>query len=160
MSAESDPVISGEDVASEVTQRAVYPVPDDAGELTVRAAVGALVAVVAVLIVQASVVALGVDVGGTGDPDPFAAGPLVGATVAGAAGAAVVYAGAVALTDRPVVTFAVVAALGFAASLVPVVAVAPGMGVTVTGVTVLLLYHFLVASSLVGVVSGAVDLPV
>jgi len=152
--------MSGDGVADRVSQERVYPVPDGAGELIARTVAGALVAVVAVLIVQAFVAALGVDVGTASDPDPFAAGPLVVATAVGAAGAAVAYAVAVAATDRPAVTFVVAAAVGFAASLVPVVAVAPGLGVTVTGVTVLLLYHFLVAASLVAFVVGAVDLPV
>lgn len=88
---------------------------------------------------------------------PFAAGPLVGTTVVAGAAAAIVYAGVVRFTDRPVRNFAAVAVVVFALQLLPVFVVAPSFGVTPVGQAVLVIYHVLVAVPIVAFVTGAVQ---
>jgi hypothetical protein len=133
------------------------PVPDGGKQLVRRTANGVLGAVVLLLVTQAAVDTAGVDVGATGAMSPFAAGPLVGATVVAGAGAAIVYALLVEYTDQPTRNF-VVAALGvFTLMLVPIFA-APPEGITTTGQAILIGYHLLVAVPLVAFVVGAIEL--
>jgi hypothetical protein len=134
-----------------------YTVPDSGGALARRTALGIGVAVLAVLVAQGIVDAIGLEIGSSGPMSPFTAGTLVAATVAAGAGAAVVYAGLVRFTDRPIRNFVAVAGVVFLLQLVPVFAFAPSLGVTPVGQAVLVLHHVLVAvpivASLIGVVS-------
>ncbi len=104
---------------------------------------------------QAIVDEFGVEVGATGAMSPFAAGPLVAATVVAGIGAAVVYAVLVRRSARPARTFALAAVAVFLLMLGPVF-LAPPDGITATGQAVLVLYHTLVAVPLVAFVTGAV----
>lgn len=133
-----------------------YPVPETSGGLARRTASGVFLAVVLVLLAQALVDALGIDVGATGSMSPFAAGPLIGATVVAGAGAAIAYAAVVTFTDQPVRNFVAIAAVVFVGMLVPVF-VAPPEGITTVGQGILVLYHALVAVPLVAFIVGAVN---
>lgn len=133
-----------------------YPVPRTGGTLARRTATGILVAIVGLLVTQALVDAIGVDLGASGPTSPFAAAPLVGTTIAAGVGAAVAYAVLVRVTESPVRNFVAVAAVVFALMLVPALLVTPSMGVTPVGQGLLVLYHFVVAVSLVAFVVGAV----
>ncbi|MBX0323556.1 hypothetical protein EGH21_10995 [Halomicroarcula sp. F13] len=62
------------------------------------------------------------------------------------------------LTDRPVRNFVAVSALVFVGMLVPVLVVAPSLGVTGVGQAVLVALHVVVAVPLVAFVVGAVRL--
>ena len=134
-----------------------FPVPRTGAALARRTAIGVGVAVVALLVVQVIVDTLGVELGASGPMTPFAAGPLVGATVVAGVGAAVVYAVVVGVTTRPGRNFVAVAAVVFGVMLVPVVLVAPSMGITPAGQAVLVLYHLLVAVPITALVVGAVE---
>ncbi|MFW6317378.1 MAG: hypothetical protein ACOC06_02795, partial [Halorubrum sp.] len=71
-------------------------------------------------------------------------------------GAAVTYALVDRLTARPVRNFVAIAAAVFAVMLVPVVVVAPAMGVSPIGQALLVAYHLLVAVPLTAFIVGAV----
>lgn len=129
--------------------------PLTGSDLARRTAIGVVVAIVALLVAQSLITVLGVDVGTPGEQNPFAVGSLVGSTVVAGIGAALVYAALDRFTDRPVRNFVVVAVGVFALMLVPVLTVAPTIGVTPTGQAVLVLYHLLVAVPLVAFVVGA-----
>jgi hypothetical protein len=133
-----------------------YPVPVTATALARRTTAGIVAALAAVLLAQALVDGLGVDVGAAGPMSPFAVGPLVGTTIAAGVGAAVLYAALVRYTHSPVRNFVAVAAAVFLVMLVPVAVVAPSSGVTATGQAVLAAYHLLVAVPLVAFVLGVV----
>lgn len=133
-----------------------YPVPETSSGLARRTAVGVLVAVVSVLVAQAIVDALSIDVGVTGPTDPFAAGPLIGASVVAGIGAALTYAAVVKFTAQPVRNFLALAAGVFVLMLIPVFA-APPEGITTAGQGILVVYHALVAVPLVAVITGAVN---
>ncbi|WP_232702224.1 DUF6069 family protein [Halobacterium wangiae] len=135
-----------------------YPVPRTAGALVRRTTAGVSVAVVALLVVQALVDAVGVDVGATGPTSPFSAVPLVTTTVVAGIGAAVVYAVLVRFTSRPVGIFVLLSVAVFVLMLVPVLFATPEMGVTPVGQGILVLYHLLVAVPLVAFVIGAVQI--
>ncbi|MBX0294442.1 DUF6069 family protein [Haloarcula nitratireducens] len=135
-----------------------YPVAQSGGELARRTALGVLVAVVAALLVNGLVGALGLSLGVTGPASPFTAGPILGNVVVAGVGAAVAYAALVRLTERPVRNFAALAAAVFALMLVPVFAVAPAMGVSGVGQAVLVALHVVVAVPLVAFIVGAVRL--
>ena len=137
------------------TARRRYSLPDSAGGLARRTALGVAVAVLAVLVAQGLVASRALDVGAAGPTSPFTAGPLVGATVAAGAGAAVVYAGLARFTDRPVRNFLAAAGAVFVLLLVPVVAFAPSIGVTPVGQAVLVVHHLLVAIPIVAFLVGA-----
>lgn len=137
------------------TDRPRYSLPTSAPDLARRTTVGVGIAVAAVLVAQALVDAFAVDVGGDGAMSPFAAGPLVGTTVVAGAAAAVVYAGVIRFTDRPMRNFLLLAGVAFALQLVPVVAFAPSLDVTPLGQAVLVAYHVLVAVPLVVSLLGA-----
>ena len=129
-----------------------YALPNTGRGLARRTTLG--VAVAAVLIAQVAVTTLGLDVGATGAMSPFSAGPLVVATVVAGAGAAVVCAGLIRFTARPVRDFVAVSAVVFALQLLPVIAVAPSLGVTAVGQAVLVLYHVVVAVPIVAALLG------
>jgi hypothetical protein len=139
------------------TARTRYSLPSSAGGLARRATLGIGVAVLAVLVAQGIVDALALDVGVSGPMSPFAAGALVTSTVAAGAGAAVVYAGLVRFTDRPVRNFIAAAGVVFAVMLIPVIAFAPSLGVTTVGQAVLAVHHALVAVPIVAALVGAVS---
>jgi hypothetical protein len=145
------------DATPETPTTARYPVPTTAVGLARRTALGTVVAIVTALLVRALVLALDVDVGvvATGQT-PFAVGPIVGFTVFAGAGAAVVYAALVRLTERPVRNFAVAAAAFFVVMMGPLLTVAPAQGVTTVGLAVLFVLHVVVAVPLVAFVAGAV----
>lgn len=136
--------------------RSRYPLPESATDLTRRATFGVGVAVLAVFIAQGFVEGFDLGVGASGPMSPFSAGPLLGTTVVAGAGAAVVYAGLVRFTDRPVRNFVAVAGAVFVIQLVPVFVLAPSLGVTPVGQAVLLLYHVLVAVPIVAFLIGIV----
>ena len=133
-----------------------YPVPETSSGLARRTAVGVLLAVVSVLVAQALVDALSIDVGVTGSMSPFAAGPLISASVVAGIGAAVAYAAVVKFTAQPVRNFLALAAGVFVFMLLPVFA-APPEGITTVGQGILVVYHALVAVPLVAFITGAVD---
>ncbi|WP_276272123.1 DUF6069 family protein [Haloarcula litorea] len=132
------------------------PIATTGGELARRTALGVLVAAVAALLVAGIAGALALPLGVTGATSPFAAVPIVASTVVAGTGAAVAYAALVRFTDRPVRNFTVLAGVVFVGMLVPVVAVAPTLGVTATGQAVLVALHVAVAVPLVAFVVGAV----
>lgn len=134
-----------------------YPVAESAGTLARRATLGIGVAVIAVLLGQALVAALALNVGPSGSMSPFTAGPLIGTTVVAGAAASIVYAGLVRFTGSPVRNFAAVSVVVFTLQLLPVVVVAPSLGVTPVGQAVLVVYHVLVAVPIVAFVTGAVQ---
>ena len=138
-----------------MAQNVRYSIPTEPKELTSRTATGVFVAIVAVLLTQAMVNALGVDVGATGEMSPFSAAPLVGSTIVAGVGAAVTYAGLVRLTARPVRNFVALSTVVFIVMLVPVAVVTPTMDITLTGQAILVLYHLLVAVPLVAFIIGA-----
>jgi len=138
-----------------MAQNIRYSIPTEPKELTSRTATGVFVAIVAVLLTQAMVNALGVDVGATGEMSPFSAAPLVGSTIVAGVGAAVTYAGLVRLTARPVRNFVALSTVVFIVMLVPVAVVTPTMDITLTGQAILVLYHLLVAVPLVAFIIGA-----
>jgi len=133
-----------------------YPVSKTGGKLARRTGIGVFFAVVLVLLAQAIVDVLSIDVGVTGSMSPFTAGPLIGASVVAGAGAAIAYAAVVTFTSRPVRNFLVLAGGVFVVTLVPVF-VAPPEGVTTAGQGILVLYHALVAVPLVVFITGAVE---
>ncbi|MBX0303284.1 DUF6069 family protein [Haloarcula salinisoli] len=135
-----------------------YPIATGAGDLTRRTTGGVLVGVVAALVVSAIVTTLGLDLGVSGAQSPFGAVPIVMSTVVSGAGAAVAYAVLVRVTDRPVRKFTVLSAGVFVVMLIPVVAIAPSLGLTAVGQGVLVLLHVAVAVPLVAFVAGAVRL--
>ena len=135
-----------------------YPVATTGGELARRTAGGVLVGAVAALAVSAIVTVLGLDVGVSGAQSPFGAVPIVTSTVVSGVGAAVAYAALVRVTDRPVRNFSVLSAAVFVVILVPVLAIAPSLGLTVVGQGALVLSHVAVAVPLVAFVAGAVRL--
>jgi len=135
-----------------------YPVAATGGELTRRTAAGVLVGVVAALAVSGIVAALGLDVGVSGAQSPFGAVPIVTSTVVSGAGAAVAYAALVRFTARPVRNFTALSAAVFVVMLLPVVAVAPSLGLTAVGQGALVALHVAVAVPLVAFVAGAVRL--
>ncbi|MFC6974108.1 DUF6069 family protein [Halomicroarcula sp. GCM10025709] len=135
-----------------------YPAPTGAGDLTRRTTAGVLVAVVAALLVRAVVTTLGLPVGPSGATSPFASFPIVTSVVVAGVGAALVYAGLVRTTARPVRNFAALVAVVFLGMLVPVVAVAPALGVTAVGQAVLVVLHLVVAVPITAFVVGAVRL--
>ncbi len=136
------------------TSRKRYSLPSSGSGLARRAALGVAVAVIAVLVAQGVVDALALDVGAAGPTSPFTAGPLVASTVVAGAGAAVVYAGLVRFTDRPVRNFLAAAGVVFAVMLIPVIAFAPSLGVTPVGQAVLVIHHVLVAVPIVAFLIG------
>lgn len=125
-----------------------YPMAQNAGELTRRTTLGVLAAIVD---------ALALSVGATGQTSPFAAAPVVASTAVSGVGAGVAYAALGRLTDRPVRNFVAVSALVFVGMLVPVLVIAPTLGVTGVGQAVLVALH-VVAVPLVAFVVGAVRL--
>jgi hypothetical protein len=131
-------------------------VPQSGGALARRTANGVFVAVLALLFAQALVDAAAIDVGVTGDVNPFAAGPLVGATLFAGVGAAVAYAAAVRVTARPERTFLALATAVFVLLLGPVF-LAPPAGITLVGQAILVVYHALVAVPLVAFILGLVE---
>lgn len=133
-----------------------YPVPETSSALARRTATGVLLATVSVLLAQAIVDTLGIDVGVTGSMTPFAAGPLIGASVVAGIGAAIAYAAVVRFTAQPVRNFVVLAAGVFVFMLVPVFVVPPE-GITTAGQGILVLYHALVAVPLVAFIAGVVE---
>jgi hypothetical protein len=133
-----------------------FTLPRNGSALARHTAAGVTVAIVVLLIAQALVDLVGIELGASGPMSPFAAVPLVGTTVVAGIGAAVVYAAVATLTDRPVRNFVAVGVVVFVVMLVPVVVVTPSMGLTPAGQGLLVLYHVLVAVSLVGFVIGAV----
>ncbi|MDS0299305.1 DUF6069 family protein [Halogeometricum sp. S1BR25-6] len=132
--------------------------PTTAGDLARRTAFGVLTAVVLVFAARLAVELLGVDVGAGGAMDPFAAGPLLGSAVVAGVFAAVAYAALDRFTARPTRNFVALAAAVFAVMLVPVLTVAPSMGVTAAGQVVLAAFHILVAVPVVAFVVGTVRL--
>jgi hypothetical protein len=135
-----------------------YPVPRAGRTLAIRTALGVFVAIIALLIMQTLVDTLAIDVGDSDAMSPFAAGPLIGTTIVAGVGAALVYAGLVRFTDRPVRNFVALAAAVFVFMLGPVAFVTPSIGVTPTGQAVLVLYHLLVAVPIVAFIIGVVEL--
>jgi hypothetical protein len=135
-----------------------YLRPTGARDLARRTATGVFVAIVALLVTQALVDTVGVDVGATGEMSPFSAGPLVMSTIVAGVGAAVAYAGIVRFTDRAVRNFVVLASVVFIVMLVPVVVVTPTLDVTPTGQAILVFYHILVAVPLVAFITGMISL--
>ncbi len=133
-----------------------YPVPETSGRLARRTGTGVLFAVVLVLLTQAIVDALSIDVGVTGSMSPFAAGPLIGVSIVAGAGAAIAYAAVVKFTIQPVRNFVALAVGVFVVMLVPVF-FAPPEGITTAGQGILVLYHALVAVPLVVFITGAVE---
>jgi hypothetical protein len=127
-----------------------YTLPSNGSDLARRTALGTLTAVLAVLLARALVGAAGLD--------PFATVTLVTSSVVAGAGAAVAYAALARYTDCPVRNFGVVAAVVFAAMLLPVFLVAPSLGVSATGQAVLVVLHALVAGPIVAFVVGAARL--
>jgi hypothetical protein len=139
------------------TARTRYSLPESGIGLARRTALGIGVAVVAVLVAQGIVDALALDVGASGPMSPFAAGALAASAVVAGAGAAVVYAGLVRYTDRPVRNFLAAAGAVFAVMLVPVLAFAPSLGVTPVGQAVLVAHHLVVAVPIAAFLIGAVS---
>ena len=133
-----------------------YPVPERGSRLARRTAVGVFVAVVSVLLAQAIVDVLSIDVGVTGSMSPFAAGPLTTATIVAGVGAAIVYATVVTFTARPVRNFVAISVGVFVLMLAPVF-LAPPEGITPAGQGILVLYHLLVAIPLVIFILGALE---
>lgn len=136
-----------------------FPPPETARELTQRATIATVVAVAAVLLVQAVVNAAGLAIGSPGPMSPFAPPALVGTTVVAGAAATVAYAGLVRFTERPVRNFLALSSVVFVLQLVPVVVFAPTLGVTATGQAVLVVYHVLVAVPIVGFLLGVAPVP-
>jgi len=136
--------------------KASHSGPQSATGLARRTTIGVLVAVMLVLLAQSLVGVLGLEVGPIGPQTPFNVGPLVTSAVAAGVGAAVVYALLDRLTATPNRNFVVTSAVVFVLLLVPVVTLAPAMGVTPLGQVVLAVYHVLVAVPLVLVVAGGV----
>lgn len=134
-----------------------YPVPETGAALARRTTVGVFVAIVALLVAQAIVTALGIDVGTSGAMSPFAAGPLIGSTLVSGVSAAIVYTALVRITDRPARNFVAVAVGVFLVMLLPVAVVSPSMGITPAGQGILVLYHVLVAVPLVAFILGAIE---
>ncbi|MFC4359969.1 DUF6069 family protein [Halobium salinum] len=115
----------------------------------VRAGVAAtLAALVAVLAARSLVGALYAV-----DPtlDPFRWAPIIGSTVASGVGATVVYALLDRYTERPVRNFLAVAGAVLLAMFVPLVTVAPALGVDPTGQILLGVLHVVVAATVVAV---------
>lgn len=131
--------------------------PGTGTALARRTAAGVGVAIVALLVVQAIVDAVGVEVGAAGPMSPFTAVPLIGTTIVAGVGSAVAYAVIAKLTDRAVRNFVALAVVVFTVMLVPVLFFTPSMGVTPVGQALLVLYHTLVAVPLVGVIIGVVE---
>jgi hypothetical protein len=132
--------------------------PTTAGDLARQTAFGVLTALVLVFAARLVVELLGVNVGAAGATNPFAAAPVLGSVVVAGVLAAVAYAALDRFTARPTRNFAALAAVVFAAMLVPVLTVAPSMGVTAAGQVVLAVFHILVALPLVAFVAGTVRL--
>ena len=130
-------------------------IPRTGNGLARRTAPGVLVAVLALLGTQAVVDAIEIAVGATGAMSPFSAGASVGSAIAAGVGAALTYAAVSRFTARPARNFVAIAAAVSLVMLVPVVAVAPAMGVTPIGQGLLVLYHLLVAVPLTAFVVGA-----
>jgi len=141
---------------STVTSR--YPVPSSGGELARRTAGGILVGIVSALLVAGLAGASAVDLGVSGGQSPVSAIPIVMSTVVSGIGAAVAYAALTRLSERPVQNFTALSAAVFVVMLVPVVVVAPSLGLTAVGQGVLVLLHVAVAVPLVAFVIGAVRL--
>lgn len=139
-----------------VSQR--YAVPTTAGDLTRRTTLGVLIAVVALLLVRGIATGLGANLGVTGPQTPFGLVPMVSVTLVSAIGAAIAYAALSRLTERPVRNFVVLAAVVFVGMMVPVVTVAPAIGVTAVGQAVLVIFHAVVAVPLVAFITGMVRL--
>jgi hypothetical protein len=116
--------------------------PDSARSLAVRTAVGTGVAVVFALVLRA--VAISLDPG-LAALAPFGAAEIASSAVFAGVGAALVYAGAVRFTDRPVRTFLAAAVAVFALSLVAIVAAAPEIGIGTAGQVWLGVLHVAVA---------------
>lgn len=131
--------------------------PDTATTLARRTAAGVGIAVVALLGIQIVVDAVGVELGASGPMTPFAAVPLIGTSIVAGIGAAIAYAALARFTDRPGRNFVAVAVAVFAVMLLPVLLVTPSMGVTPAGQALLVVYHLVVAVSLVGFVGGVVE---
>ncbi len=131
-------------------------VPQSGGTLARRTASGVFVAVLALLFAQALVDAAAIDVGVTGDVNPFTAGPLVLSAVFAGVGATVAYAAAVRFTARPARTFVAISAAVFVLMLGPVF-LAPPTGITLVGQAILVVYHALVAVPLVAFILGVVE---
>lgn len=131
-------------------------VPQSGGTLARRTASGVFVAVLALLITQALVDAAAINVGVTGNVNPFTAGPLVLSAVFAGVGSAVAYAGAVRLTARPTRTFLAVAGAVFVVMLGPVF-LAPPTGITLVGQALLVAYHAFVAVPLVAFIIGVLE---
>jgi hypothetical protein len=108
--------------------------------------VGTLLAVVLALGLRTVAVELGP---GLAALDPFNPLAIAGSAVVAGAGAAVVYAAAVRFSDAPVAVFLGAAVVVFVGMLVPVLAVAPDLGVGDVGQAWLIALHGAVAVPLV-----------
>jgi hypothetical protein len=116
--------------------------PDSARSLAVRTAVGTGLAVVLALVLRA--VAVGLEPG-LAALAPFGVAEIASSSVFAGVGAALVYAGAVRFTRRPVGTFLAAAVAVFALSLVAIVAAAPEIGIGTAGQVWLGVLHVAVA---------------
>lgn len=132
-----------------------YPVAANASSLVRRTTAGVVVAVVASLLVLGIVTLLGLDLGVPGPNSPFAVAPTIAGTVFAGAGAAVAYAVLARYTARPTRNFLALAGVVFAAMLLPILVVAPSMGVSPVGQAVLVLVHAVVAVPIVAALIGA-----
>jgi hypothetical protein len=119
---------------------------DSARSLTRRTAVGTAAAVVLAFVTRSVALGVNPDLAAL---DPFGIGPIAGSAVAAGVGAAVVYAGAVRYTARPVRTFLAAAAAVFVLMLLPVAFVSPELGVGTGGQLWLVVLHAAVAVPLV-----------
>lgn len=134
-----------------------HSAPTGGKQLARRTANGVIAALIPLIIIQIVVDAANITVGATGPMSPFAPAPLIGATVVGGAGAAVVYALLVRFTAQPARNFVVTALGVFILMLLPVFVVPPD-GITQVGQGLLIVYHLIVAVSLVAFLIGTVEL--
>lgn len=116
--------------------------PTTAGALTSRVTIGTLGAVVLVLLAREAALTVTPSLSGT---DPFATLPVLGSAVAGGAGAAVAYAVLVRITAYPERAFVLAAVGAYAVMLMPVLIIAPDLGVEGVGQAWLLVLHLAVA---------------
>lgn len=126
---------------------------DGARSLAARTAVGTGVAAVLALVLRA--IAVGTEPG-LAALAPFGVTEIVSSTVFAGVGAALMYAGAVRFTDRPVRTFLAAAVAVFALSLAAIVTAAPDLGVGTTGQLWLAVLHLAVAVPLTAAVARLV----
>lgn len=141
-------------VTTDETEATVV-VPPTPGRLLKRGATALVVTVLANQVVRAVGIAA---VPALDDVGPLGVAPVLASSMIAGLGASAVYALLTRVSPTPDATFRRIAAGVLALSLVPLLAVAPGIdGMTPGGVAVLGAMHGVSAAGIVAVLTGAVD---